>query len=326
MVHLDERYVKAVAEHAKSAGQASNKKSAYAAVLMEVIEPNRLTLDLFSAFMPVIRLNPGDEIARRVRRGRYPVRTMVPGSKHLTDVTSFVEKYTFMFDRLIAGTSHSLWEIQNGEVGSVAQMRTDLRADIYDNLVSRVFNLLTTTWTEADTPNNYQDLAGPLTQSGLDAMIEAMLDNGQNIRAIMGTRKALRPLYTFAQFRQFELAGAGSPDYVAFEVEGAFNEFTNSRSVSRYTGIPVIELPQVVRNQLAPGATSGNLRGELLIPDDKVLILSENAGAIALYGDTEYQDYTDPTTQPPNYVLHAWQAYGMVVDNVEGIGVLKLTV
>lgn len=245
------------------------------------------------------------------------------GSKHLTDVTSYVEKYTFMFDRLVAGTSHSLWEIQNGEVGTVAQMREDLRNDIYDTLVSKVFNLLTTTWNEADTPDNYQDLAGPLTQAGLDAMVESMLDNGQNIRAIMGTRKALRPMYTFAQYREFELSGTGV-DAVAFPVESAFNEFTNSRKVSRYTGIPVIELPQVTRNMLAPGATSGNLRADRLLPDDKVLIISENAGQIAIYGETEYQDYTDPTTQPPNYVLHAWQAYGMVVDNVEGVGVLAI--
>jgi hypothetical protein len=38
----------------------------------------------------------------------------------------------------------------------------------------------------------------------------------------------------------------------------------------------------------------------------------------------EYQDYTDPTTQPANYVLHGWQAYGMIVDDVQSLGVLKV--
>ena len=246
------------------------------------------------------------------------------GSKHLTDQTSFVDKYTFVFDRLIAGTSHSLWEVNSGEVGSVAQMRNDLRADIFDNLVSKVFNLLTTTWNESDTPNNYEDLAGPLTQTPLDTMIESMLDNGQNVRAIMGTRKALRPMYTFGQFREFELNGSNT-DAVAFPIESAFNEFTNTRKVTRYTGIPVIELPQVTRNLLPANAYSGNLRADRLIPDDKVLIIADNPGIIALYGATEFQDYTDPSTQPPNYVLHCWQAYGMMVDDPEGIGVLKLT-
>ena len=37
----------------------------------------------------------------------------------------------------------------------------------------------------------------------------------------------------------------------------------------------------------------------------------------------EYQDYTDPTTQPANYVLHGWQAYGMIIDDVEQIGIIK---
>jgi hypothetical protein len=203
-------------------------------------------------------------------------------------------------------------------------MRDDLRADIFDELVSRVFTLITSTWNESDTPDNFQDLGTPLTQAPLDTIIEAMLDNGYNINAIMGTRKALRPMYTFSQFREFELT-ATNVDAVAYSVENAFSEFTNSRKVSRYTGIPVIEIPQIVRNQFAPGATSGNLRKDRLIPDDKVLILGDKAGMIATYGGTEYQDFTDPSTQPANYVLHAWQAYGMVIDQPEAISVLKLT-
>lgn len=323
---LEAKYVKAIAETAKTAGNAENKKSAFAEVVVDVVEPQRLTFDLFSAWMPTIQLQPGETFTRRVRRGRYPVRTMVPGSKHLTDVLSSVEQTTYMFDRLIAGTSHSLWEIQSGEVGSVEQMRADLRADIFDSLVSRVFNLLTTAYNGIDTPTNFTNVGGPLSQTALDAMIEAMLDNGQNIRAIVGTRKALRPMYGFAQFREFELSGT-AVDAVAFPVESAFNEFTDSRKVTRYTGIPVIELPQTYRAGFAANQLSGNpLRQERVgLPDDRVLIISEDIGSVALMGGTEYQDYTDPTTQPPNYVLHAWQAYGMILDNLEGLGVLAIT-
>ena len=321
---MEERFQKALAEHIKTAGNAPNRRSAFAEVMMDVIQPNKLTLDLFTSFMPTITIAPGDEIARRVRRAMYPIRSMTPGAKHLTDQTSFVDKYTFVFDRLIAGTSCSLWELNSGEMGTVQQMRDNLRADIFDNLVSKVFSLLTTTWNESDTPDNYQDLGSTLTQTALDTAIESMLDNGQNVRMIMGTRKALRPLYTFAQFREFELAGANT-DAAAFAVESAFNEFTNSRTVRRYTGIPVVELPQVTRNMLPANAFSGNLRADRLIPDDKVLIVADNPGVIALYGGTEYQDYTDPSTQPPNYVIHSWQAYGMMVDDPEGISILKLT-
>jgi hypothetical protein len=202
-------------------------------------------------------------------------------------------------------------------------MRTDLRADIFSELVSKVFNILATAWNETDTPDNFEDVGGPLTQTALDSMIEAMLDNGQNVTGIMGTRRALRPLYTFAQYREFELSGTNT-DAVGFAVDQAFNEFTNSRRVSRYTGIPVIELAQVSSRRFAPGATSGDLRGERLLPDNRVIILSEDVGQIATFGETTYQDYTDPTTQPPNYVLHCWQAYGMRVDNLEGVGVLAV--
>ena len=66
-------------EVAKTAGDANGvRKTAYADLVMEVIQPNHLSLDLFSAFMPTVQKNPGDQIGRRVRRGRYPIRTMVP--------------------------------------------------------------------------------------------------------------------------------------------------------------------------------------------------------------------------------------------------------
>lgn len=318
-----EQLKQAVAEKASTAGKAANLRSAYADVIMSIVEPNHLTLDLFSAFMPTVTMKPGDRPGKTVRRGRYPVRTMVPGAKHLTDVTDFVEQMTYMFDRLIAGTSHSLWEIQNGEVGTVEQMRTDLRADIFDELVSRVFSLLTTVWTSSATPNNYVDASGTgVTATALDTVIETVLDHAGQVRSIVGSRRALLPLYTFAQFREFVLTGSVTDR--GFGVTEAFNEFTNTNKVTTYKGIPVIELPQVYRNRFQANQT-GTLRSveQRMIPTDKILVIGNDVGKIALMGGTEYQDYTDPTTQPPNYVLHAWQAYGMLIEDVEGIAVIR---
>jgi len=314
----------AIAERAASAGVAPNQRSAFADLIMTIVEPNHLSLDLFSAFMPTRQFNIGDRIGKRVRRGRYPVRTMVPGSKHLHDVLSFVESQTYMFDRLIAGTSHNLWEIQSGEVGTTDQFRNELRADIFDELVSRVFTLLATVWNSTDTPNNFVDASSTgITATALDNTIETLLDYTGSVRAIIGSRRALLPVYTFAQYREFALS-ASDPARVAFVNQEAFNEFTNSRKVSTYAGIPLIELPQVYRNRLPAGATGG-LRNasQRMIPTDRVVVIGDQAGEIALMGATEYQDYTDPTTQPPNYVLHAWQAYGMIVDDVEAIAVIK---
>lgn len=318
---------RAVAEKAITAGQAPNKKSAYAELLMTIVEPNHLSLDLFNAFLPTRQFNAGDRIGKRVRRGRYPVRTMVPGSKHLHDVLSFQESQAYMFDRLIAGTSHNLWEIQSGEVGTTDQFRSELRADIFDSLVSRVFTLLATVWNSTDTPNNFTDASSTgITNTALDAAIENMIEYTGNVRAIIGSRRALLPVYEFAQYREFELSGT-NVDGIAFVNQEAFNEFTGSRRVSRYAGIPLVEIPQVYRNRLGFTGTGGNttLRSvdDRMIPTDRVILVGDNAGEIALMGGTEYQDYTDPTTQPPNYVLFSWQAYGLLVDDVEAIHVIR---
>lgn len=317
---------RAVAEVAATAGVAPNQRSAFADLIMTVVEPNHLSLDLFSAFLPTRQFNAGDRIGKTVRRGRYPVRTMVPGSKHLHDVLSFQESQAFVFDRLIAGTSHNLWEIQSGEVGTTEQFRSELRADIFDELVSRVFSLLASVWNSTDTPNNYTDASSTgITATALDNAIENMLDYTGTVRAIIGARRALLPVYNFAQFREFALSSS-DPARVAFETT-AFNEFTNSKSVRQYYGIPLVELPQVYRNRLSFSGTGGNLNlrdvSARMIPTDRVILVGDNAGEIALMGGTEYQDYTDPTTQPPNYVVHAWQAYGMLVTDVEAIHVIK---
>jgi hypothetical protein len=314
----------AIAEQAKTAGVAPDSKSAYASTIMEIVQPNHLSLELFSAFMPVKQFKQGDVIAKRVRRGRYPIRQMVPNTKHLTDVLSFVDNQAYVFDRLIAGTSHNLWEIRSGEVGTVEQMRKELRADLFDDLVSRVFTLLSTVWNSSDTPNNFIDASSTgITKTALDAAIENMLEYSGQVRAIVGPRRALLPVYDFAQYKEFVLTGT-STDRAAFPT-AAFTEFTNTMRVSTYHGIPIIELPQVYRNRLPANATSGSMRdpSQRMIPTDRVILVGDQAGEIALMDGTEYQDYTDPTTQPPNYVLHCWQAYGIIVDDVEQITVIK---
>lgn len=316
-------FKQAVAEVAKTAAEARGMRTAYADLVIDTVEPNHLSLDLFSQFLPTVQKNKGDQIGRRVRRGRYPIRTMVPGAKHLHDVLSYQEFYTMMFDRLIAGTSHSVWEINSGEVGTVDQMRTELRLDLFDEIVSKVFTLLSTAWSAVNTPNNYLDQSGTgVTQTGLDNMMETILNYSGQVRAIVGSRAALLPIYRFAQYREFVLTGTGT-DRAAFPT-AAFDEFTRTGRVATYLGVPVIELPQVYRNRLNANATSG-LRNadQRMIPTDKILVIGGQAGQVVLMDGFEYQDYTDPTTQPANYVLHGWQAYGLVLDDVEQIGIIK---
>lgn len=322
-LELTQAQAEKLKKDAASAADARGLRTAYADLVIEVAQPNHLSLDLFSAFMPTVQKNKGDQIGRRVRRGRYPIRTMVPGSKHLHDVLSYQEYVAFMFDRLIAGTSHSVWEIQSGEVGTVEQMRSELRADLFDELVSKVFTLLSTVWNSTDTPNNFLDQSGTgVTQVGLEAMMETILNYSGQVRAIVGTRAALLPIYKFAQYREFVLTGTAT-DRAAFQTP-ALEEFLRTGRVATYLGTPVIELPQVYRNRLEANTSSG-IRGvaQRMIPTDKVLVIGDQVGQVALMDGFEYQDYTDPTTQPANYVLHGWQAYGLIVDDVQSLGVIK---
>jgi hypothetical protein len=63
---------------AKTANEARGGRTAFAELVIESIEPNHLSLDLLSAFLPTVQKNKGDQIGKRIRRGRYPIRTMVP--------------------------------------------------------------------------------------------------------------------------------------------------------------------------------------------------------------------------------------------------------
>jgi hypothetical protein len=306
---------KVYAERAETIGKSA--RSAYAETILELVNPNHLSLDIFSAFMPVEQLNPGDNLQRRVRKGKYKVRTMVPGSMHLTDKTTYQDQFFYMFDRLIAGTAHSLWEVQSGDIGTVENMRRELQADITDEIVSRVFTLLGTVWNASDTPNNYADASsGGLTSTILDNMIENVMDFAGGVRAIVGTRRALLPVYEFALYKEFALTGTNT-DAVGFAINDRLNEWANTGRVGTYRGARLVELPNIRRNRL-PGVD------DLLLDTTKVIVVGNDPGKIALMGGFDTQDYTDFRTQPANYVLHGWQAYSMFVDSPEQIGVIKV--
>ncbi len=307
---------KAIAEAAKTAGQSGNGRSAFAEIVTETVEPNHLSLSLFNTFMPTRQANPGDTVMKRIRRGRYPVFSMVPGTAHLVGATSYSDTYNYVFDRLITGARESIWNLRDNPLLSAQKLRTDMQADLVDNLVGRVFDLLSSVWNSTDTPNSYAQ-GSSLTAATLDALLENVIDKAGGARAIMGTRKALLPIYAFAGFVEYTyLGGSNAGQNLAFDIPEVLLERYRTNRVSSYKGVPLIEVPQVFKMQ-AP-----DLR-ERLIPDDKIVIVGQNAGEVVLYGGFETQDYTDFTIQPADYVVHGWQAYGMVIEDPEMIGVFR---
>lgn len=311
-----EKFQKALAETAKTAGKDLAGKSAFAELLVQMVEPNHLTLDLFNTFMPTRQANIGDPIIRRLRRGKYSVQSMVPGTNHLVSQPTTVQDYhSYVFDRLIGGVRESLWNVQQGNMITVEMMRQQLAFDLTDNLVNRVFNLLSSVWTTANTPSHYVETAA-LTYTALDTLMENVMYTAGGVKAIIGTRKALLPIYKFASFREYIYSGTSNT--IAYPVNEKLLEYLNTNRVSYYMGVPLIELPQVFKNDLP------NPRAAL-IPEDKIILVGNNAGEVLLYGGTEYQESVDMNIQPADYTLHAWMSYGLVVDMPQNIGVIKIT-
>lgn len=304
---------KQVAEAIATIGQNHFGPSKYAEMVVSLADPNHLALSLFSRIMPTRQANPGDTTVKRIRRGRYPVFSMVPGTAHLVGQVSYLDTYNWVFDRLITGARESTWNLRDNPLVSTAKLRSDMQADLVDNLVGRVFDLLSTVWNTSDTPNNYLQTAA-LTFSQLDTIMENVIDVNGDVAAIMGTRKALLPIYNFAGFREYTVTGGSTP--TAFEIPGVLEERWRTNKVSTYNGAPLIEIPNVYSNSYP------SLRNKL-IPDDKIIVVGKDAGEILLYGGFETQEYTDFTIQPADYQVHGWQAYGMVVTDVEAIGVIR---
>lgn len=303
----------AVAEAAKYAGSGTN--TVYAEIITEMVEPQHVSFDVFSQFMPVRTLNKGDQLSRRVRRGRYKARTMVPGSQHLTDATYYQNQFTYSMQQLIAGTHMNMMEIRNGELGTLEDIKKAVRSDLVDDAVSKIFNLLTTVWNPTNTPNNYINASATgLTQTALDTAIETILANVGNIKAIVGTRKALLPLYKFSGFVDVLLANGTSRQ--ALPLNEVLLEYWKTGKVSEYLGSPVIDIPQITANTLP----SLNRK---LIRDDIVLVIGQDVGSIVQYDAFEEQEHIDTSKQPADYQYHTWNSWSVLVDRPEGIVVIK---
>lgn len=224
------------------------------------------------------------------------------------------QKKYVMFDRIIAGAKANLMELQSGDIGTAQSMRNDLKMDLTDAIAGRVFNLLTTVWNSTDTPSNYNDASsGGITRTVLDAMIERVLLRAGEVRAIVGVRKALFPIYEFSTSVPVVVETGHSGTAIPTP---QFNQYYSNNVVTTYKGIPVVAMPQIFRNAL-PDVN------ETLVRTDTVLVIGKDAGVIGLMDGFQYQDFTDYRVQPADYILHGWQQYAILVDAIDKVGIIK---
>lgn len=310
----DERFRRAIAEHAARAGIDQNR--AFAETIVQSIDPNRLTLDVFSAFMPTRELRVGDSLAIQVKNKTVRAYTMVPGTTHLASrLYGPNEVMTYALDRVIAKISHNLWEVRSGEIGTVTEMRDELARTLVENIVNRVFNLIGTVWVSNNTPRtSYHYASNGITETILENMITTVGHFAGRVRAIVGTQLALQPVYKFAGV--IERATANNTQYL-LPIQPILEQWGLTGKVTSFRGVPIVELPQVFEY------TSDNFYKSLL-PNDRIYVIGENVGDIVLYGDTEFQEHLDTGVEPANYVLSAWRQFGLIITKPEGIGYIRV--
>lgn len=312
--------LKALASVLPTIGTDPAGRSAFAQTIVESIDINRLTLDFFSTFMPTRQLQVGDSLVKKVKNRGLPVRTMVPGTEHLADqLPTPYEVMNFALATIIAKVRYNSVELRRGELYTVADLRRELQDALIDELVRRVFTLIGTTWTAANTPDNFVQVTGSVTEVALEAMIEQVLTKAGGVKAIVGTRKALQPIYKFAGLVEIPTLSNGStsanPNLIP--IMGILEQWRRTGRVTEFRGIPLVELPQVYERSQA------NFN-KPLISDSQIQVIGDNAGEVVLYGGVEFQEHFDTRVEPADYSLAAWRSWAMIIDQPENIALIKL--
>jgi hypothetical protein len=305
--------MKALASAAKEVGATPGVRSAFAQVITESIEPNHLSFDILSSFMPTRTLNPGDQLSRRVRKG-VPVRTFVPGTNHLADQIAVRDVMVHAIDQIVAKVRYSLWEIQRGELGTMDTFRQDMQNAMIDEIVGRAFTLLSTVWTSFNGGSNYTNATSTgLTKANLTDAMEVVLRRAGSIKAVVGARAALLPLYEDMGIVTHTISSTTT----VIGLQNILEQWTRSGRISEFKGAPLVELPQIYKRDLNGYDTA-------LIPEDKVIVVGDNAGEFVLYGGVESWEHVDTSIEPPDYSLAMMRGFGIIVDRPENIAVIKV--
>lgn len=280
------------------------QREALAELIIEYANPMHITSDWIGMLLNTRSLNPGDALVRKVRKG-IKVHTHVPGAIPLKSEITVSERINYVLDTAQVSVGAGEMELASGELGTVAEISSEMQAKLRDYLVNKVFTSLTTVWTAANTPNNFTSVGGSLTSTALDNAIQRINQTTSGAKAIVGTRAALQPITSFAQW--------DSTGGTTALIQGIAEELRRTGWLGSYAGVPI-----VVVNQDYDNIEDYNA----LIPTDKVLVLGENVGDFITYGGVNTQQYTDMRPVPPYWNLTLWTQFGMIIDRADGLYVI----
>lgn len=318
-----DEFLRAVASAAKEAGRGpAMTGSAYAQLIIETIEPNRLTTDILDVVLPTRQLQPGDRLVKRTRTYGMPVRTFVRGTEHLADQLPPPREIETVFrEEIIAKVAYSLLEVQRGELYTLEQIRTELQNALADEILRRLDGLLSTIWNPTNTPDNYATVSTAVNESTLEDMVETVLDSAGSVRAIIGTRKALMPIYKFAGIHeQLKLSSSPATDSNpnAFPINSILEEWARTGRLTQWRGIPLVVVPQVLKRTFDAFDTK-------LVRDDIIKVVGDDVGEAINFGGVEFWDRTDDRYDfAPEYQIAAKREFGAYIDYPERLGIIQI--
>lgn len=297
--------IKQLNEQVASLAGDKNKRDALAALIVEFVQPTHLANEFVSDILSTRALKVGDALVKKVRRG-IKVRTLVPGSIHLASELTVEDRINYILDGADVKVTYNEWDLSNGDIGTVQEIRSEMAAKLKDYYTNKVFTALSTIWTTVNTPNNYTSVGGTVTATALENAINYINQNVPGgAKVILGSRAAVTPITKFGAFWT-DGTNVGAS-------QTALDEIRNSGKLGKYYGVPVVAIEQKWNNPADHDA---------LIPTDKILVVGQNVGEFITYGDVREKQWVDMNPTPPQWMLEIYQQHGMIIDNADGIFVL----
>jgi hypothetical protein len=293
----------AIAELLKDRSQ----RDALAEMLVEFVQPNHITLDFVGMLLNTRSLKPGDSLVKKLRKG-IDVRTLVPGSIPLASEITVTDRVNYILDGSVVKVTMNQWELDNGEIGTVDDIRKEMLAKLKDVHMNKVFTALSTIWNGNSTPLNWVTVGGAINATVLETAIDRINQTTGGVKAVVGTRAAMTPITKFGAFWNDH---ATSP--TVSPVDSQLQEVMQKGMLGRYYGAPLVALDQIYDNPEDYNA---------LLPTNKILVIGENVGEFITYGDVKSSQYDDPRVIPPQLFIQLYQQYGMIIDKAQGIYVI----
>lgn len=281
-------------------------KQALAELIVEYVKPNNIVPDFVSLLLNSRSLKPGDALVKRTRKG-ITVRTLVPGAVHLASEITASDRINYVLDGADIKVNYSEWDLENGDIGTVQEIRSEMLNKLKDFYINKVFTSLSTIWTAVNTPSNFTDVGGPITATALENAINRINSTTPGVKIVVGSRAAMTPITKFAGF--------WSDGTNTTEVPSVVEEIMKTGKVGTYYGAKLLVLDQIYDNPEDY---------KKMIPEDKILVIGENVGEFITYGEPRWKQWVDQDPTPPMWKLETYQQFGMLIDNAQGIYVIKV--